>query len=82
MWVNGVEHCSDVEWMVGNNGWGEALDVYVQDVYEVEKEKMLVGKGLVLPTLDFDIIIQHPYKPLVVTIRKFQVATNTLAQVV
>jgi hypothetical protein len=82
MWVNGVEHCSDVEWMVGNNGWGEGLDVYVQDVYEVEKEKMLVGKGLVLTTLDFDIIIQHPYKPLVVTIRKFQVAANTLAQVV
>jgi cyclin T len=43
---------------------------------------MLVGKGLVLPTLDFDIIIQHPYKPLVVTIRKFQVATNIFAQVV
>jgi cyclin T len=38
-------------------------------------------KKLVLATLDFDINIQHPYKPLVVAIRKFQVATNTLAQV-
>jgi hypothetical protein len=26
----------------------------VQDVYEVEKEKMLLGKSLVLTTLDFD----------------------------
>jgi cyclin T len=55
--------------------------VDVQDVYEVEKEKMLLGKKLVFTTLDFDINIQHPYKPLVVAIRKFQVATNTLAQV-
>jgi hypothetical protein len=47
------------------------LCVDVQDVYEVKKEKMLLGKRLVLTTLDFDINIQHPYKPLVVDIRKF-----------
>ncbi len=57
------------------------LCVDVQYVYEIEKEKMLLGKRLVLTTLDFDINIQHPYKPLVIAIRKFQVATNTLAQV-
>jgi cyclin T len=55
--------------------------VDVQDVYEVEKENMLLGKRLVFTTLDFDINIQHPYKPLVVAIRKFQMATNILAQV-
>jgi len=58
------------------------LFVDVQDVYEVEKEKMLLGKRLVFTTLDFDINIQHPYKPLVVAIRKFHVATNTLVQIV
>jgi cyclin T len=42
---------------------------------------MVLGKRLVLITLEFDINIQHPYKPLVVAIRKFQVATNTLVQV-
>jgi hypothetical protein len=47
------------------------LCVYVQDVYEVEKEKMLLGKRLVFITLDFDINIQHPCKPLVIAIRKF-----------
>jgi cyclin T len=36
---------------------------------------------MVLVTLDFDIDIHHSYKPLVVAIRKFQVATNTFAQV-
>jgi hypothetical protein len=33
------------------------LCVDVQDVYEVEKENMLLGKKLVLTTLDFDINI-------------------------
>jgi cyclin T len=55
--------------------------VNVQDVYEVEKQKVLLGKKLVLTTLDFDINVHHPYKPLVVAIRKFQVVTNTLVQV-
>jgi hypothetical protein len=47
------------------------LCVDVQDIYKVEKEKMLLGKRLVFTTLDFDINIQHLYKPLVVAIRKF-----------
>ncbi len=42
---------------------------------------MLLGKRLVLTTLDFDINIHHPCKPSVVPVRKFQVATNTLVQV-
>jgi hypothetical protein len=45
--------------------------VNVQDVYEVEKEKVLLGKRLVLTQLNFDINIHHPYKPLIITIRKF-----------
>jgi cyclin T len=42
---------------------------------------VLLGKRLVLTTLDFDINIHHPCKPSVVAVRKFQVATNTLVQV-
>jgi len=55
--------------------------VDVQNVYKVKKEKVLLGERLVLITLDFSINIQHSYKHLVVAIRKFQVATNTVAQV-
>jgi hypothetical protein len=44
--------------------------VDVQDVYEVKKEKMLLGKKLVLIALDFDINIRHPYKPLMVVTRE------------
>ncbi|CAK9256981.1 unnamed protein product [Sphagnum jensenii] len=52
-----------------------------KDVYEAEKEKVLLGERLVLTTLGFDLNIHHPYKPLVAAIKKFQVAANTLAQV-
>ncbi len=45
--------------------------VDVQDVYEVKKEKVLLGKRLVFTPLDFDINIHHPYKPLMVAIKKF-----------
>jgi cyclin T len=55
--------------------------VDVQEVYEAEKEKVLLGERLVLTTLGFDLNIHHPYKPLVAAIKKFQVAANTLAQV-
>jgi len=55
--------------------------VDVQNAYKVKKEKVLLGERLVLATLDFDINVQHSYKPLVVAIRKLQMATNTLAQV-
>lgn len=34
-----------------------------------------------LATLGFDLNIQHPYKPLVEAIKKFNVAKNALAQV-
>jgi cyclin T len=54
--------------------------VDVQNVYDFFL-KGIIEKRLVLTTLDFEINIHHPYKPLVVAIRKFQVATNTLASV-
>ncbi|CAM6035993.1 unnamed protein product, partial [Sphagnum compactum] len=41
-----------------------------KDVYEAEKEKVLLGERLVLTTLGFDLDIQHLYKPLVAAIRK------------
>jgi hypothetical protein len=47
------------------------VDDDVQDVYKVKKEKMLLGKRLLFSTLNFDINIQHPCKPLVVAIGKF-----------
>lgn len=52
-----------------------------KDVYEQQKELILLGERVVLATLGFDLNVQHPYKPLVEAIKKFKVAQNALAQV-
>ncbi|XP_059624980.1 cyclin-T1-5-like isoform X2 [Cornus florida] len=52
-----------------------------KDVYEQQKELILLGERLVLATLGFDLNVHHPYKPLVEAIKKFKVAQNALAQV-
>ncbi|KAI9116326.1 hypothetical protein K1719_012493 [Acacia pycnantha] len=52
-----------------------------KEVYEQQKELILLGERVVLATLGFDLNVQHPYKPLVEAIKKFKVAQNALAQV-
>ncbi|KAG9131832.1 hypothetical protein Leryth_016557 [Lithospermum erythrorhizon] len=52
-----------------------------KEVYEQQKELILVSERLVLATLGFDLNVHHPYKPLVDAIKKFEVAQSTLAQV-
>ncbi|KAL2627744.1 hypothetical protein AAZV13_07G190200 [Glycine max] len=52
-----------------------------REVYEQQKELILLGERVVLATLGFDLNVQHPYKPLVEAIKKFNVAKNALAQV-
>ncbi|KAJ8448514.1 hypothetical protein Cgig2_012158 [Carnegiea gigantea] len=52
-----------------------------KDVYEQQKELILLGERVVLATLGFDLNVQHPYKPLVEAIKKFKVAQHALAQV-
>ena len=52
-----------------------------KEVYEQQKELILLGERVVLATLGFDLNVHHPYKPLVKAIKKFKVAQNALAQV-
>ncbi|KAK9168180.1 hypothetical protein Syun_000320 [Stephania yunnanensis] len=52
-----------------------------KEIYEQQKELILVGERVVLATLGFDLNVHHPYKPLVEAIKKFKVAQNALAQV-
>ncbi|CAN6202069.1 unnamed protein product [Urochloa humidicola] len=52
-----------------------------KEVYEQQKELILLGERVVLVTLGFDLNVHHPYKPLVEAIKKFKVAENALAQV-
>jgi hypothetical protein len=55
--------------------------VSVQELYEQQKELILLGERVVLVTLGFDLNVHHPYKPLVEAIKRFKVAQNALAQV-
>ncbi|XP_054777240.1 cyclin-T1-3-like isoform X2 [Prosopis cineraria] len=52
-----------------------------KEVYEQQKELILLNERSVLATLGFDLNVQHPYKPLVEAIKKFNVAKSALAQV-
>ncbi|KAL0727487.1 hypothetical protein Bca4012_023580 [Brassica carinata] len=58
-----------------------AQKIKQKEVYEQQKELILVGEKIVLSTLGFDFNVNHPYKPLVEAIKKFKVAQNALAQV-
>ncbi|KAI9122709.1 hypothetical protein K1719_006549 [Acacia pycnantha] len=52
-----------------------------KEVYEQQKELILLNEKSVLATVGFDLNVQHPYKPLVEAIKKFNVAKSALAQV-
>lgn len=52
-----------------------------KEVYEHEKERVLLAESLVLTTLDFDLNIIHPYKRLVTAVKQLKIAENSLAQV-
>ncbi|XP_022970824.1 cyclin-T1-3-like isoform X4 [Cucurbita maxima] len=58
-----------------------AQKIRQKEVYERQKELILLGERVVLATLGFDLNVHHPYKPLVEAIKKFKVAQNALAQV-
>ncbi|XP_019451931.1 PREDICTED: cyclin-T1-4-like [Lupinus angustifolius] len=58
-----------------------AQQIKQKEVFDQQKELILLGERDVLATLGFSLNIQHPYKPLVEAIKKFNVAKNALAQV-
>lgn len=47
-------------------------DACMQDVYEKQREVVLVGEGLVLATLGFDLNVTHPYKIVADTIKGYK----------
>ncbi|XP_062202241.1 cyclin-T1-4-like isoform X2 [Phragmites australis] len=52
-----------------------------REIYDKQKELILLGERAVLVTLGFDLNIHHAYKPLVEAIRRFNVGKNALPQV-
>lgn len=52
-----------------------------KEVYEQQRDLIVLAERVLLSTLGFDMNVHHPYKPLVEAIKKFKVAQNALAQV-
>ncbi|PSR99652.1 Cyclin-T1-4 like [Actinidia chinensis var. chinensis] len=52
-----------------------------RDVYDKQKELILVGERLLLSTVAFDLNIEHPYKPLVAALKRLEIANKELVKV-
>ncbi|ONM54387.1 Cyclin-T1-5, partial [Zea mays] len=48
-----------------------------KEIYDKQKELILLGERIVLVTLGFDLNIDHAYKPLVEAIRRFNVGSKS-----
>lgn len=51
-----------------------------REVYYKQKELILVAENLLLVTIDFDMSIQHPFKPLVDALKKLKISNNDVAK--
>ncbi|KAH7447694.1 hypothetical protein KP509_01G117300 [Ceratopteris richardii] len=77
-----LHHVISAAWEIRHKKDPEMVErIKLKEVYEQEKDLVLTGERLVLSTLEFDLNIYHPYKPLVTAIKKLRVAQNSLAQV-
>eukprot|EP00249_Psilotum_nudum_P021338 c28074_g2_i3 orf=858-1712(-) len=52
-----------------------------QDWFEQHKQRVVEAEQLVLTTLDFELTVQHPYKPLMAVLSKFVPAPTALVHV-
>ncbi|XP_042496360.1 cyclin-T1-4-like isoform X2 [Macadamia integrifolia] len=52
-----------------------------KEVYEKQKELIVIGERLLLATIAFDLNIQHPYKPLVAALKRLKTSHNDLVKV-
>lgn len=51
-----------------------AQQIKRKEVYEKQKELILIGERLLLCTIGFDMNIQHPYRPLTAACKKLKIA--------
>ncbi|XP_010275580.1 PREDICTED: cyclin-T1-3-like [Nelumbo nucifera] len=52
-----------------------------KEVYEKQKELILIGERLLLATIAYDLDIPLPYKPLVAALKRLKISHNDLAKV-
>ncbi|KAL6574372.1 hypothetical protein OROHE_001276 [Orobanche hederae] len=52
-----------------------------KEVYDKQKELILLGEQLILVTIAFDLNIEHPYKPLVAALKKLEISEKDVVKV-
>ncbi|KAL0314642.1 UNVERIFIED_CONTAM: Cyclin-T1-4 [Sesamum angustifolium] len=52
-----------------------------REVYEKQKQIILLGEQLILVTVAFDLNIEHPYKPLVAALKKLEISQKEVVKV-
>ncbi|KAL6493084.1 hypothetical protein OROGR_032843 [Orobanche gracilis] len=52
-----------------------------KEVYDKQKELILMGEQLILVTIAFDLNIEHPYKPLVAALKKLEISEKDVVKV-
>ncbi|KAK6115309.1 hypothetical protein DH2020_007578 [Rehmannia glutinosa] len=52
-----------------------------KEVYDKQKQLILLGEQLILVTVAFDLNIEHPYKPLIAALKKLEISQKELVKV-
>ncbi|XP_077242757.1 cyclin-T1-4-like isoform X2 [Tasmannia lanceolata] len=52
-----------------------------KEIYEKQKELIIIGETLLLSTIAFDLNIQLPYEPLISALKNFKISQNDVAKV-
>ncbi|XP_071702307.1 cyclin-T1-4-like [Rutidosis leptorrhynchoides] len=61
--------------------WDPSASRRIREIYDRQKELILIGERLLLNTIAFDLNIEHPYKSLVASLKRLDITHKELAKV-
>ncbi|KAK1407473.1 hypothetical protein QVD17_39089 [Tagetes erecta] len=61
--------------------WDPSASRRIREIYDKQKELILIGERLVLHILAFDLNIEHPYKSLVAALKRLDITHKDLVKV-
>ncbi|KAJ9567123.1 hypothetical protein OSB04_003089 [Centaurea solstitialis] len=61
--------------------WDPSASRRIREIYDKQKELILIGERLLLATIAFDLNIEHPYKSLVAALKRLDITHKELVKV-
>ncbi|XP_024989857.1 cyclin-T1-3-like isoform X2 [Cynara cardunculus var. scolymus] len=61
--------------------WDPSASRRIREIYDKQKELILIGERLLLATIAFDLNIEHPYKSLVAALKRLGITHKELVKV-